>query len=179
GIVGAVGSIREISAEGWRDTLSILLDGVFYGVKHAARVLVAQGQGGSILNTASVAGLRGGFGAHPYTTAKHAVIGLTRSAASELAPAGVRVNAVAPSGVITPLTVPLTGDAERTRARVAARSPMNLPMYPEEVAEAFAFLASDGARQITGHVLPVDSGALMAPEVPAFHTAEPAFLGPR
>jgi len=180
GVVGAVGSIREISAEGWRNTLAILLDGVFFGVKHAARVLVAQGQGGSILNTASIAGLRGGFGAHPYTTAKHAVVGLTRSAASELASAGVRVNAVAPSGVVTPLTVPLGGgDAEVTRARIVARSPMKLPMYPEDVAEAFAFLASDGARQITGHVLPVDSGAVMAPEVPAFHTANPAFHGPR
>jgi len=56
---------------------------------------------------------------------------------------------------------------------------MNLPMYPEDVAEAFAFLAGDGARQITGHVLPVDFGAVMAPEVPGFHMATPAFLGPR
>lgn len=179
GFVGAIGSIKEMEADSWRATMAALLDGVFFGVKHAARVLTAQGEGGSILSTSSVAGLRGGYGAHAYTTAKHGVIGLTRSAAAELAPQRIRVNAVAPGGVISALTLALMGEAVDQADQLAAESsPMKLPMYPSEIAEAFAYLASDGARQVTGQVLVVDAGATMAPEIPFFHTAEPAFLGP-
>ncbi|MFZ4604927.1 MAG: SDR family oxidoreductase [Caulobacter sp.] len=179
GFIGAIGSIRTIEAEAWRATMAALLDGVFFGVKHAARVLVKQGGGGSILTTTSIAGLRGGFGAHAYTTAKHAVIGLTRSAAAELAPHRIRVNAVAPGNVISPLSLALVGgDAEAMDRMAAEASPMKLAMYPPETAEAFAYLASDGARQVTGQVLVVDAGLTMAPEIPFFHTAEPGFIGP-
>jgi len=179
GVVGAVGSIREMEARDWRDSLAILLDGAFFGVKHAARVLVEQGEGGSILSTTSVAGLRGGLGPHAYTAAKHGVVGLTRSAASELAPARVRVNAVAPGGTLTPMTAPLSGDPALAADRMAARSPMGLPLYPQAIAEAFAFLASDAAQHITAHVLPVDSGAVEVPAPASFHTMAPGYLGPR
>ncbi len=179
GFVGAIGSIREIELDAWRATTAALIDGVFFGTKHAARVLVDQGQGGSILTTTSVAGLRGGFGAHAYTTAKHAVIGLTRSAAAELAPHRVRVNAVAPGNVISPLSLALIGaDAETVDKAARESSPMRLAMYPRDVAETFAYLASDGAAQITGQVIVVDAGLTMAPEIPFFHNAEPRFLGP-
>jgi len=180
GFVGAVGSIRETDADDWRATMAVLLEGVFFGVKHAARVMAAQGQGGSILSTSSVAGLSGGFGAHAYTTAKHAIIGLTRSAASELAPLRIRVNAVAPGGVISALTLALVGDAaDQMEQLSAASSPMKLPVYPIEIAEAFAYLASDGARQVTGQVLTVDAGVTMAGHIPDFHTGPAGFLGPR
>jgi NAD(P)-dependent dehydrogenase (short-subunit alcohol dehydrogenase family) len=179
GFVGAVGSIRSIGLDAWRGTMAALVDGVFFGVKHAARVLVEQGEGGSILTTTSVAGLRGGFGAHAYTTAKHAVIGLTRSAAAELAPHRVRVNAVAPGNVISALSLALIGaDAETVDRMSAEASPMKVAMYPPEIAEAFAYLASDGARQVTGQVVVVDAGLTMAPEIPFFHGAEPGFIGP-
>ena len=178
GFVGAVGPVAGTSTQAWRATLAVLLDGVFFGMKHAARVLIRQGQGGSILSTSSVAGLRGGFGAHGYTTAKHAVIGLTRSVASELAPHGIRVNAVCPGGVISALSTNLVGDEKEAIRMLAETSPMRAATFPEDIANAFVYLASDEARLITGQTLVVDAGVTMAPEVVMFHTMEPAFMGP-
>jgi NAD(P)-dependent dehydrogenase (short-subunit alcohol dehydrogenase family) len=180
GFVGGVGGIAEFKTEHWHATLSVLLDGVFYGVKHAARALLKQGQGGSILSTSSIAGLRGGYGAHAYATCKAAIVGLTRSAASELAANQIRVNAVAPGGVISALTLGLMGEVDMSKLdeMAALHSPMKLPMYPEEIGQAFAYLASDHARQVTGQVLVVDAGALKAPEPAPFHGMEPGFLGP-
>lgn len=180
GFVGGVGSISEFKTEHWHATLSVLLDGVFYGIKHAARALIKQGQGGAILSTSSIAGMRGGYGAHAYATCKAAVIGLTRSAASELSSKQIRVNAVAPGGVISALTLGLMGDVDASKIdeMAAAYSPMKLPMYPAEIGQAFAYLASDHARQVTGQVIVVDAGALMAPEPAPFHGMEPGFLGP-
>ena len=179
GFVGAIGSIRDTPLAHWHATLAVLLDGVFFGSKHAARAMAKQGQGGSILTTTSVAGLRGGFGAHAYTTAKHAVIGLTRSVASELAPERIRVNAVAPGNVLSALSLALIGaDAETADRLAAAASPLGIAMYPPNIGQAFAYLASDAALHITGQVITVDAGATMAPEISGFHTAPSAFLGP-
>ncbi len=180
GFVGAVGSIRETPHAHWSATLAVLLDGVFFGCKHAARAMQDSLTRGAILNTASVAGLRGGFGAHAYSTAKHAVIGLTRSVASELAPEGVRVNAVAPGAVVTPLIQNMTGmDDDTLRALAEKASPLGQAMYPKEIAGAFTYLASDDAAHVTGEVLTVDAGVMMAPEVADFHKADAAFLGPQ
>jgi len=89
GILGSVGPIAEISADGWHRTMDVLLSSVFFGIKHATRVMSPKGSG-VIINTASTAGVRAGLGPHVYTAAKHAVIGLSQSVAPELGPKGIR-----------------------------------------------------------------------------------------
>jgi NAD(P)-dependent dehydrogenase (short-subunit alcohol dehydrogenase family) len=161
GIVGAVGRIAETSAEAWNNTIAILLGGVFLGSKHAARVMVPQNSG-VIINTSSIAGVVGGLGPHAYTAAKHAVIGLTKSVANELAPNGIRVNAIAPGNTVTTMTATVTtgnpDDLEGTTAKIAATSPLGYAGTPDDIAAAAVFLASDEARYISGHTLVVDGG---------------------
>ena len=103
GVAGAVGPITHISVEDWDYTFGVLVRGVFLGMKHGARIMKAQGIEGSIISTASVAGLHGGDGPQAYSAAKAAVINLTRAVAVELAPARIRVNAICPGGINTPL----------------------------------------------------------------------------
>lgn len=178
GFVGSIGSIMEMPVEHWRATLAVLQDGVFYGIKHGARAMSKHG-GGSILSISSVAGLNGGFGAHAYTVAKHAVIGLTRTAASELARLNIRVNAVAPGTTLSPLIAGLVDeDYDAATKLITESSPMGATLMPADIAATLAFLASDAARLITGQVLAVDAGATTARTAPPFHSAEPAFIGP-
>lgn len=162
GVLGAVGGIAHTTAEAWHRTLGVLLDAVFFGMKHAARVMTPQGSG-SIISTSSIAGLVGGIGPHAYTTAKHAVIGLTRSVASELGEHGIRVNAIAPGVMATPLSAAaITGDRGALAAAeevIAAESLLGIVGRAEDVADAALFLASDEARYVTGHCLVVDAGS--------------------
>jgi NAD(P)-dependent dehydrogenase (short-subunit alcohol dehydrogenase family) len=102
GIAGAVGPIESVTVEGFDATIAVLLRGVFLGIKHAALVMKGQGHG-SIINTASVAGFRTGYGNHVYSAAKAAVIQLTRSVAMELGESGVRVNCICPGFIPTPM----------------------------------------------------------------------------
>src|SRR4029453_10750935 len=95
--------LTHIDAEEWDWTFAVLVRGVFLGMKHGARVMKEQGQGGCFINTASVAGLSGGDGPQAYSAAKAAVINLTRAVAVELAPHRIRVNAICPGGILTPL----------------------------------------------------------------------------
>ena len=178
GTVGAYGSILETSSEAWHATMAVLLDSVFFGIKHAGRVMVQQ-QSGVILSVASTAGVVGGLGPHAYTTAKHGVIGLTRSAASELAPHGVRVNAVAPGTTVTNMIVQGRGSMEAALAAASAASPLGTPLMPEEIAAALVYLASDDARHVTAHTLVVDSGVTVAGGVGGgqFHRRPPGFMG--
>ncbi len=159
GILGAVGPVADIEGSAWQRTIDVLLSSVFYGIKHAAKVMIPQGSG-SIVNTTSTAGLRAGLGPHVYTAAKHAVVGLTGSVATELGPHGIRVNAIAPGGTVSALTSKLvTGDPSATEAAgavIGSRGPLGRAGQPLDIANAALFLASDEASFITGHTLVVD-----------------------
>lgn len=179
GVVGAIGSILQTDAQQWRATLNVLLDSVFYGIKYAGRQMVAQG-GGVIVSLSSIAGVMGGQGPHAYTTAKHGVIGLTRSAASELSPHGIRVNAVAPAATITPMVEQVRGGREAALEYAAQVSPLQTAQLPEEIAGVLLFLASPAAAHITAQTITIDSGISLAAPVgiEKYHSKPNAFLGP-
>ena len=176
GVVGAIGSIRDTAQEDWDRTIAILLRSVFFGLKHAARVMLPQ-RSGSILSMASVAGIAGGLGPHAYTAAKHGVVGLTQSVASELAPLGIRVNAVAPGSVVTPLVVEISGSQEAAIARSIARSPMRAALMPEDIAAGLVYLASDDGANITGQTLVIDGGLTGCGFAADYHAKPAAYMG--
>lgn len=160
GVVGAVGSITDTSVEAYQRTMDIHCKGALLCIKHAARVM---GEGAAIVTLSSTAGILGGQGPHVYTMAKHAVIGLTRSAASELAARKIRVNAVAPGGTVTPLVNHLAGvDSDTTAAVIAEQSPLGIACMPEDIAAAILYLLSSESRYVTGHTLTVDAGLTTA-----------------
>lgn len=162
GILGVVGPIADTPTDGWHRTTAVLLDSVFFGTKHAARVMIARGEGGAIVNTASTAGVRAGLGPHAYTAAKHAVVGLTQSTATELGRHGIRVNAIAPGATVSAMTAYVsTGDADDlagAEQRIARSSPLGRPGHPLDIANAALYLASDEAAWTNGAVLVVDAG---------------------
>jgi NAD(P)-dependent dehydrogenase (short-subunit alcohol dehydrogenase family) len=179
GIVGTVGPIDTTPADEWKATLDILINGVFYGMKHAARVMKPQGSG-SIISTASTAGVMGGLGPHAYATSKHAVIGLTKNAAAELCRFGIRVNAIAPAGMATPMVASISvgnpDDIAATKAALARTSPLpGRAGTAEDVANAALWLASDESGYTNGHTLTTDAGATTGstPNPPAFAERAP------
>ncbi|MFT4677214.1 MAG: xanthoxin dehydrogenase [Patiriisocius sp.] len=161
GIVGAAGPIADTVTDEWKFTIDILLNGVYYGCKHAARVMIPQGSG-SIVSMSSTAGLMGGLGPHAYATAKHAVIGLTKNVACELAQYGIRANAISPAGMATPMVAALQGDPsdiEGTKKNLAAASPLKgRAGVADDVVNAALWLASDESGYTTGHTLTTDAG---------------------
>lgn len=160
GVGGAIGPLTETTVADWDYTMDVLAKGVFLGIKHAARVLRAQGQGGSIINTSSVAALSGDGGPMVYSAAKAAVLSLTRSAAVELAPDRIRVNAICPGFIATPLAE--LDRPDETRARFATAQPWPDFGRGEHIAGAALFLASDDAEFVTGEALIVDGGLTAA-----------------
>ena len=161
GILGAIGPITDITADGWHRTIDVMLTGVFFGIKHAARAMKAAGRPGAIINTASTAGVRAGLGPHVYTAAKHAVVGLSQSAATELGQYGIRVNVIAPGGTVTGLTARLsTGDhtnLDKASERIGVSNPLRRGGQPIDIANAVLYLASDEASFTNGAVLVVDA----------------------
>jgi len=160
GVGGAFGPITHISAEDWDYTFAVLVRSVFFGMKHGARALRAQGTGGSIISTASIAGLGGGDAPQAYSAAKAAVINLTRAVAIELAPDKIRVNAICPGGILTPLLH--RGSPEAFAQMLEKLQPWPEAGRPEHVAGAALFLASEDARFVTGEALVVDGGLTAA-----------------
>lgn len=162
GFGGAVGPIEEITAEEFDATMGVLFRGVFLGIKYAAPVMKGQGSG-SIISTASIAGLRAGEGPHVYSAAKAAVIHLTRSAALELAAHNVRVNCICPGAIVTPLvTMGLAAATpeflDAMKASFARYQPLPRAGMPEDIAQAALWLAGDDTPFVTGQALVVDGG---------------------
>ncbi len=157
GVGGAMAQVTDIDADDWDKTFALLLRSVFLGIKHGARAMRSYG-GGSIINTASTAGLAGGSGMAAYSAAKAGVISLTQNAAVQLAPDRIRVNSIAPGGIHTPM-IPTETDAGM-RAFMKGKQPWPDTGKAEDVAPAALFLASDESRFCTGSTLLVDGGLL-------------------
>ncbi len=179
GFGGVSGTIDTTDlGEPYNRTVGAMLTAVIAGMKHAEPVMKAGG-GGAIISTASVAGLMAGYGPHVYTAVKAGVINLTRSVALELGPANIRVNAICPGGIATPIfagQLAVGGNrdyAELVKPALALMQPIPRPGAPEDIANAACFLASDEASFITGQALAVDGGLtagswthpLVAPDV--------------
>lgn len=160
GVGGAFGAVTELHVDDWDYTFAVLVRGVFLGIKHGAAQMQAQGWGGSIINTASVAGLTGGGGPLCYSAAKAAVVNLTRAAAVELAPHRIRVNAICPGGILTPLFH--GGKPEVGEQRLRSFQPWPDIGRPEHIAGAATFLASEDSMFVTGDALVVDGGQTAA-----------------
>lgn len=160
GIGGAFGPITEQSVDAWDATFAVNVRSVFLGTKHAARLMIEQGSGGAIVNTASIAGLTGGGGPQAYSATKAAVISLTRTTAVELAPHRIRVNAVCPGAIYTELLH--RGRPEQTDRWREEIQPWPDRGQPEMIAEVAVWLASEAARFVTGESVTADGGLMAA-----------------
>ncbi len=156
GIGGAFGPITETAVEDWDYTFAVLSRGVFLGVKHAARVMRTQPDGGSIVNIGSLAGLTGDAGPQVYSAAKASVIHMTRVFATELGRYRIRVNCVCPGAVATRLNPSASRQFEGTE--LARMQPLPYVGQPEHLADVIYFLGSDSSAFVTGQYLAVDGG---------------------
>jgi len=156
GTEGKSGPVTEQSAESYAATFDTNVLGTLLSMKHELRVMLAQGSG-SIINVSSTFGHTGGAGASVYVASKHAVEGLTKSAALEASASGVRVNAVAPGPIDTGMLTRFTGSDEKKTGLIAG-VPLKRVGRPEEIADSIVFLSSDKASFITGATIAVDGG---------------------
>jgi len=165
--IGSFSPIPDLSPEDWQKVIAIDLSGVFHGMKAAIPVMREQGAG-AIVNTASISGMFGDYGFAAYNAAKAGVINLTRTAAIDHAREGIRVNAVCPGPVDTPIIAGIK-EVPGLRAAWDNAVPMGRFATPVEIAEVAAFLASDAASYVTGAIVPVDGGLTA-------HTGQPNLL---
>jgi len=156
GITGELSLTADYSLEGWQHIISVNLNSVFFCLKYELEVMLKQGSG-SIINMSSILGQVGTPTLAGYVTAKHGVIGLTQTAAQEYATRGIRINAVGPGYIDTPL---LSGFSDETKQGLVALHPIGRLGRAEEVAELVIWLSSDKASFITGSYYPVDGGYL-------------------
>ncbi len=157
GIEGSKASTVDCSLQDWERVMAVNLRGTWLCMKYEIPVMQKQG-GGAIVNCSSIAGLVGFADSPAYTASKHGVVGLTQSAALECARSHVRINAVCPGVIQTPMIDRYVNGDERRRRELAEREPMGRLGNPSEVAEAVHWLASDRASFVTGVALPVDGG---------------------
>ena len=166
GYAGVLAPLMEVEEPDYDETMDVLVKGVFFGIKHAAQVMAAQGRGGAIVSTASVAGVGAGNGPSVYSLAKGAVMHLTRVAAYELGEHNIRVNCICPGGIATPIFGKSLGlsaeDADKTVEAVAGLmgefQPIARAGRPADIAHAALWLSSDDSSFVTGHSLIVDGG---------------------
>jgi NAD(P)-dependent dehydrogenase (short-subunit alcohol dehydrogenase family) len=162
GFGGALGPVAETPVDEFDTTFAVLVRGVFLGMKHAAPLLSRQG--GSMISTASVAGLLAGYSPHAYAAAKAAVIQLSRSVALELAPKRVRVNCICPGFIATPLALNTVGrtttgaQIDKVKAGMANAQPIPRAGEPDDIAQMALWLASDASTFVTGQHFVVDGG---------------------
>lgn len=156
GIAGATAPVGEYPIEGWNKVIAVNLSGVFYGMRHQIPAMLESG-GGSIINMASVLGQVGIAGSAAYVAAKHGVVGLTKSAALEYGQQNIRVNAIGPGFIMTPLLEEIPPDVLQGIAKKHAMARLG---RPEEVAALAVWLASDEASFVTGAYYAVDGGYL-------------------
>ena len=167
GAPGPIGAIEEIALTDVYAAMSLLFGAVFLGMKYVAPIMKKQGSG-SIINNASVAGIRVGFGPTIYSAAKAAVIQLTKCVAMELASFGVRVNSISPGGIATPIFAKAfgldTSDADRSVEALASYLKERLPLQrsglPDDIAYGALYLASEEGSFVTGHDLVIDTGMI-------------------
>src|SRR5262249_30494618 len=157
---GIAGGVRALTADypedRWHQVIAVNLTGVWLCMKYEIPQMLHQG-GGTIVNTASAAGLVGSRGTSAYVASKHGVVGLTKTAALEYAQQGIRVNCVCPGVIHTPMTARGLSNPE-LRAHLLASEPVGRVGTPEEVAEAVVWLCSDAASFVTGHAMSIDGG---------------------
>jgi NAD(P)-dependent dehydrogenase (short-subunit alcohol dehydrogenase family) len=158
GTTGTPGSVIDYPLDAWRATMAVNLDGVFFSLRAELAVMIPAGSG-AIVNVASGAGLVGFAGLPAYVASKHGVVGLTRSAAIECAPRGVRVNCVCPGSARTPMLEGFMGGDPKVERMMAASAPIGRLATPEEIAHAIVWLCTDDASYMVGHALAVDGGA--------------------
>jgi NAD(P)-dependent dehydrogenase (short-subunit alcohol dehydrogenase family) len=160
GVGGRVIPTADFPEDIWNQTIAINLSGVFLSMKYQIPAILKSG-GGAIVNNASVAGLNGGpVPGCAYTASKHGVIGLSKAAAAEYADKGIRINAVCPAVIMTPLAEESFADPE-FRKEVFAKHPIGRVGEPEEVAKVVTFLCSDDASFLTGLAMPIDGGFML------------------
>jgi NAD(P)-dependent dehydrogenase (short-subunit alcohol dehydrogenase family) len=157
GVPGAFSLITDMSDEVWHKTISVHLTGTFYCMREAARLMKVEGFG-RILNMASIAGILGTVGSAEYGAAKAGVINLTRTAAKELGPYNITVNAIAPGMVATPTNLRLKNKGSRFIETAIEGTPTGRMTTPEEIAEIVLFLSSSAAANINGQVITMDGG---------------------